>query len=50
MTLKSDAKLKKKLICRFKNDFGNLVTFDLNTKKSQNLNFDEILTPKVYEK
>ena len=49
MTLKSEAIFKKKLICRFRNDMGNLVTFDLSTQKSQNLNFDGILLPKVYK-
>ena len=33
MTLKSDAKLKEKLTCCFKND-KNLVNFNPNTQKS----------------
>ena len=32
MTLKSDAKIEEKLICRFKND-NNLVNFDPSTQK-----------------
>ena len=47
MTLKSDAKFKEKLICRFKSDIETLVTFDLGTQKSQNLNFDGLLKFKV---
>ena len=47
MTLKSDAKFKEKLICRFKSDMETLVTFDLGTQKSQNLNFDGLLKFKV---
>ena len=35
MTLKSDAKFKEKLICRFKDDMWNLVTFDLSTQNSK---------------
>ena len=38
MTLKSDAKLEKKLICCFKND-KNLVNFDPSTGKSQKCAF-----------
>ena len=34
MTLKSDAKVEKKLICCFKND-KNLVNFDPSTQKPQ---------------
>ena len=33
MTPNGDAKVTEKLICRFENDMGNLVTFDLSTKK-----------------
>ena len=47
MTLKSDAKFEKKLICCFKND-KNLVNFDLNTKNSQNFHLDWFLLCKVY--
>ena len=36
MTLKSDAKIEEKLICRFKND-NNLVNFDLSTQKVSNI-------------
>ena len=35
MTLKSDAKFKEKLICRFKDDMWNLMTFDLSTQNSK---------------
>ena len=34
MTMKSDAKFEKKLICCFKND-KNLMNFDSSTQKSQ---------------
>ena len=35
MTLKSDAKVEKKLICCFKNDMTNLVNFDQSTQQFQ---------------
>ena len=37
MTLKSDAKFKEKLTCRFKYDMRNLVILHPNTQKSENL-------------
>ena len=39
MTLNSDAKFEKKLICCFKNH-KNFVHFDLSTQNSQNFHFD----------
>ena len=42
MTLKSDEKLEKKLICCFKNDI-KLVNFDLSTRNSKNFCFDLFL-------
>ena len=41
MTLKSDEKFEKKLIC-FKNN-NNLASFDLSTRNSQNFHFDWFL-------
>ena len=37
MTLKSDAKFKENLICGFKYDMRNLVSFHPTTQKSKNL-------------
>ena len=36
MTMKNDAKFKKKLSCQFKIDMRNLTNFDPSTLKSQN--------------
>ena len=50
MTLKSDAKLKKKLTCDFKYDMRNLVNFNLpNHSKVQKFHFDGLFLSKVYE-
>ena len=35
MTMKNDAKLEKKLTCRFKIEMRNLMNFDPSTRKSQ---------------
>ena len=48
MTLKSNAKFEKKLICCFKND-KNLLNFDLSTQNSHNFHFDWFLLCKVYK-
>ena len=42
MTLKSDSKFEKKLICCFKTD-KNLVNLELSTQNSQNFHFDWLL-------
>ena len=40
MTLKGDAKFKRKPICGLKNDLRNLVKFHASSQKSGNLLFD----------
>ena len=45
MTLKGDAKFKRKLICGLKNDIRNLVNFHASSRKSENLHFDGLLFP-----
>ena len=47
MTLKSDAKFKKKLTFALENDMRNLAKFYERTRKSQNWDFDRILLSKV---
>ena len=47
MTLKSDTKVKQKLICGLKRDIGNLDNFHANSRKSENLHFDRILLSKA---
>ena len=49
MTLKSDAKVKRKLICGLKRDIRNLDDFHANSRKSENLHFDPILLSKACE-
>ena len=49
MTLKGDAKFKGKLTPGLKNDKKNLVEFYANSRKSENLHFDELLLSKVYK-
>ena len=50
MTLKSDAKIEEKLTCDLENHMRNLTNFYQSTRKSQNWDFDGILTKqKVYE-
>ena len=49
MTLKCDAKFKGKLICGLKKDIRNLVNFHASNRKSENLQFDQILLPKAYK-
>ena len=48
MTLKSDAKLKRKLTCGLKKDIRNLVNFHASSQKSENLHFDGLLLSKAY--
>ena len=48
MTLKGDAKFKGKLTLGLKNDMRNLVGFNANSGKSENLHFDVLLLSKVY--
>ena len=48
MTLKGDAKFKGKLTLGLKNDIRNLVSFNANSGKSENLHFDVLLLSKVY--
>ena len=40
MTLRSDEKFEKKLICGFKNDMRNLMNFNASSSNSENLRFD----------
>ena len=47
MTLKSDAKFKKRPTCCLENDMWDLVNFHKSTRKCQNWNFDGILLPKL---
>ena len=47
MTLKSDAKLEKKLTCSLENDMRNLGNFHQSTGECQNWDFDRILLSKV---
>ena len=47
MTLKSDPNFEKKLTFCLKNDMNNLVNFNLNGGKSENVHFDGILLSKL---
>ena len=49
MTLKGDAKFKRKLTCGLKNDIKNLLNFQASSRKSQNLHFDRMLLSKAYK-
>ena len=49
MTLKSDAKFKKKLTCGFKYDMRNLVKFHPITQKILKFHFDGLFLSKVYK-
>ena len=49
MTVKDDAKCKRKLTCGLKNDIRNLVNFYASSRKSENLHFDWMLLPKAYK-
>ena len=48
MTLKGDAKFKGKLTRGLKNDIRNLVNFNTNSRKSENLHYDGLLLSRVY--
>ena len=49
MTLKGDAKFKRKLTRGLKNDIRNLVNFHVSSQKSENFHFDWILLSKAYK-
>ena len=49
MTLKSDVKLKKKMIRALKNDIRAFVNFHASSQKSENLHFDGLLLSKAYK-
>ena len=48
MTLKSNPNFEEKLTFLLKNDMRNLVNFNANSGKSENLHFDGLLFSKVY--
>ena len=48
MRMKNGAKFDEDLTCQLKTDMRNLMNFDPSTRKSQNLNFNELLLTKVY--
>ena len=48
MTLKDDAKSKRKLTRGLKNEKWNLVNFRASSQKSEKLHFDGLLLFKVY--
>ena len=50
MTVESDAKFEEKLALGFKNDMTNLVNFNVNSGKSENLHFDALLMSIAYIK
>ena len=47
MTLESDAKFEEKLSCGLKNDMRSLAKFQQSTRKSQNWDFEGVLSSKV---
>ena len=49
MTLKSGAKFEENLTLGFKNDMWNLVNFNANSGKSENLHFDVLLLSVAYK-
>ena len=49
MTLKSDPKFEEKLIFGSKNGMRNLVNFNVNSGKSENLQFNVLLLSTAYE-
>ena len=49
MTLKGDAKFKRKLTSGLKNDIRNLVNFHVSNRKTENLHFDGFLLSKAYK-
>ena len=48
MTLKGDAKFKGKLTRVYKNYIRHLVNFHESSRKSENLDFDELFLSKAY--
>ena len=48
MTLKGDAKFKRKLTCRLKNNLRDLLDFHASSWKSGNLHFDRLLLSKTF--
>ena len=48
--MESDAKFEEKLALVFKNDMKNLVNFNANSGKSENLHFDMLLLLIAYIK
>ena len=50
MAVESDAKFEEKLALGFKNDMTNLVNFNANSGKSENLHFDALLLSIAYIK
>ena len=50
MTVQKDAKFEEKLALGFKNDMKNLVNFNANSGKSENLHFDALLLSITYIK
>ena len=49
MTLKGDAKFKRKLTCGLKKNIRNLVNFHASSRNSENLHFDWMLLLKAYK-
>ena len=49
MTLKGDAKFKRKLTCGLKNDIRNLVNFHVGKSRSQNFQFNGLPSSKAYK-
>ena len=49
MSLKGDAKFKRKLTRVFKNDVGNLLNFHASSQKSEYLHFGGLLLSKAYK-
>ena len=47
MRVENDAKFEEKLALGFKNDMTNLVNFNANSGKPENLHFDGIFLSKV---
>ena len=46
--MKNVAKFEEELTCQFKIDMRNLTNFDSSTQNLKNLNFNELLSTKVY--
>ena len=49
MTRKNEAKFEEKLALGSKNDMRNLVNFNANSDKSENLHFDVLLLSIAYK-